>query len=701
MARLLSAIFLCAVALSNGLVPHISVALNRWVSKRAARCHTCAPMMKLNKQTELARLMEQAKRQQQGLDATPQPTAPTKPKKQLQTQKAPLTREDLFALMSKRKAQSPDESPGPASQMRYGKSAAARASPSNPSPVQAAYSYSDFDQLLQGSGRSSRTPRPMSEERLQRGTLFPTPSGGLKTLDGVPNAFASLEALTEGRRTLVLIASWDDYLAERLRQTLVAFSSSMPAGQLDVALAGVCAAPLSSLRKLTRKSGIRFPILSDTAKKWLPLLNCAPDGEVVVYLIDARTQTVVSCFAGVGAFVPSTLVATVTAAIKQRNKEPSTSMEPANNVPEGDDMPEEWAWAAGPGAEPAAPTPVAALSPMPARRATAAPPPAPTSPPSELTELEKENAKLRAQLRDVAEREALRRVEAENARLKAELQQVKASEEDYNNDIKVLEAERAARSAAAAKAAEAAQQAAQAQEAELAEKAEMLRQLKEAKELAAAEAKRRQEVQDVAAAELAASTADLAAANAAARKAAEAAWKAAESAAWFASQKSTAAKQDFVVGGGYGGRPYRPYGLWLPGLRKVAKLLNGTVGIKRVASSRVYRKPNATRDDSADSGWNENPAPASGSAQASMWDSVNSVNSVRDRLIIRIQGTGDFGAHRLVASFVNDRGLRTQQLFVTCEPDFSIAQLRDLLRALQPVLNFILDDGSGMDAIPF
>ena len=38
---------------------------------------------------------------------------------------------------------------------------------------------------------------------------------------------------------------------------------------------------------------------------------------------------------------------------------------------------------------------------------------------------------------------------------------------------------------------------------------------------------------------------------------------------------------------------------------------------------------------------------------------------------------------------------------VSCEKDFSLAQLRDVLRALQPVLNFVLDEGGGMDVVPF
>ena len=137
--------------------------------------------------------------------------------------------------------------------------------------------------------------------------------------------------------------------------------------------------------------------------------------------------------------------------------------------------------------------------------------------------------------------------------------------------------------------------------------------------------------------------------------------------------------------------PYeRPYGVWLPGLRRVAKLLNGTAGVKRVASSRVHKKLNGTGDD-------EGRWPKGDEAVAS----ASGINGVEDRLFIRIDGTGNYGAHRLVATYENERGLRSQQLFVTCERGFSIAQLRDVLRALQPVLNFILDDGGDINSVPF
>ena len=130
----------------------------------------------------------------------------------------------------------------------------------------------------------------------------------------------------------------------------------------------------------------------------------------------------------------------------------------------------------------------------------------------------------------------------------------------------------------------------------------------------------------------------------------------------------------------------RPLGVWLPGLKRVSKLLNGTAGVRRVASSKVHKKLMVARDGDGEAIIEGPPV-------------VGGVGI--DRLVIRIDGTGNYGAHRLVATYENDRGLRTQQLFVSCEPSFSLGELRDVLRALQPVLNFVLDDGAGKDEIPF
>ena len=90
----------------------------------------------------------------------------------------------------------------------------------------AGYSYDDFQQLLKGQGRSTRVSRPLSDNLLPRGSLLPLPRN-FASLEGVPNSFASIEALAGKRRTFVLIASGDTYLAERLRSTLLAFDGQL------------------------------------------------------------------------------------------------------------------------------------------------------------------------------------------------------------------------------------------------------------------------------------------------------------------------------------------------------------------------------------------------------------------------------------------------------------------------------------------
>ena len=161
--------------------------------------------------------------------------------------------------------------------------------------------------------------------------------------------------------------------------------------------------------------------------------------------------------------------------------------------------------------------------------------------------------------------------------------------------------------------------------------------------------------------------------------------------------------------------PERPLGVWLPGLKRVSKLLNGTAGVRHVASSKVHKKfaspppsspPPAAAGESLDAKMREElglppvdgAAPIEPAADDEYRSAEARLGGVRNRLVIRIDGMGNYGAHRLRASFETNYGLRTQELYVSCEKGFSLAELRDVLRALQPVLDFVLDDG---DLLPF
>ena len=154
---------------------------------------------------------------------------------------------------------------------------------------------------------------------------------------------------------------------------------------------------------------------------------------------------------------------------------------------------------------------------------------------------------------------------------------------------------------------------------------------------------------------------------------------------------------------GAGPTPLRPLGVWLPGLKRVSKLLNGTAGVRRVASSKVHRiaesrRPavappdEATQQAAADgtvAGGDESGGEGDGAAGDA---APGGVRGMRERLVVRFAGQGNYGAHRLRATYRNNRGLRTQELYISCEDGFSLAELREVLRALQPVLDFVLDE---------
>ena len=112
------------------------------------------------------------------------------------------------------------------------------------------------------------------------------------------------------QRTVVLVASMDSYLADRLRQALVALSGQLAVAQLGVALACVCRAPPSALRKLSRKAKISMPLLSDGDAEWLPKLQCSPGGEPVVLVVDAASRRVLASFSSVD-YAPDRLVEAV------------------------------------------------------------------------------------------------------------------------------------------------------------------------------------------------------------------------------------------------------------------------------------------------------------------------------------------------------------------------------------------------------
>ena len=969
------------------------------------RASTCSVTMKLNKQQQLALLMEQAERQRQGLppteEAVPQKAATSAQKKKAKA--APRTREELGAVMKKIKDSNPDEMASKTqSHLKYGVSVrpAAAASKAKPAATKSAsaagkpisdagYTYSEFQQLLKGDGKTSRAERPLSDNLLQRGTSLPMPPN-LPSLDGTPNSFASLEALADGQSTLVVLASSDSYLSERLRQVLVTFHGRLRPAQSGASMMCVCRAPLSSLRKLARKANVAMPLLSDPDGSWTSRLKCDPAGGVSAFLVDVESSTVLASFSDQNV-AAETLVQTIDSALKRKDelygapaeKSASAELEEAvamggdtwDDVPDGDEMPEEWAELFR-GAE-AIPTPMPPPPPptrAPPQKAPPAPPTVqpPTPPPSvvvpkpEVTfrptnsplspppapagsasspsasALEAENEALRAKLAEVKAREEARELQEAAARMQKENEKLRKQLEAENARRKAAEAKKAemaakARDAAEAKKAKqkaAREEAARAAEAAKARRAETdARAQQLAEQQAALEAEARRDAEEAAKAEAAAAAAARRQERRAAQEAVEAAVAAAAAAPPAqadppASEGSSATERagevlpaalpleqlqavhdenatpaslrDLCKGrsrlvllfgrlgspalaealrlfeygfspraddanidatvvalgvgdapavftlalkraadhlsfdvlldresalltslglaprsdglavavvGGFdesrrpsligafdasgsgsselalrstvelleqsrpaasskaagspasddpaldpnlarqwqsllqtlegrrdgaperGGRgelprgrveaswgprsptperwstgteatPERPLGVWLPGLKRVSKLLNGTAGVRRIASSKVHRVTSlgtsaARRDDETGSG---EGASDNRGANDNRGGVVGGVSGVSERLVIRFDGQGNYGAHRLRAYFQNARGTRTQELYVSCDDSFSLAQLREVLRALQPVLDFVLDDGMG---VPF
>ena len=167
---------------------------------------------------------------------------------------------------------------------------------SKPAPP-TAEEYAKFGQLL-GSGAGARGPvRAVSDEVLTRGDQLPLPARGLAELDGVPSGFGSLEALAGGQGVLVLLASVDTLLGERWRSTLSAFHGQADFAALGARVAAVSRVPTNAYRKLSRKAGVAYPLLSDPQSMWLGPLRCET-GSVLAFVVDPGEARIIASFRG-------------------------------------------------------------------------------------------------------------------------------------------------------------------------------------------------------------------------------------------------------------------------------------------------------------------------------------------------------------------------------------------------------------------
>ena len=143
---------------------------------------------------------------------------------------------------------------------------------------------------------------------LPAGSSLPLPPT-LDSLEGVPGRFRSLEELSDGRDLLVLVASSESSMSDRLRQTLVGLQEVAP--QHGVQFAAVTMVGAAAYRKLARKTSVSYPLLSDPSRAWLGLLGGgapAAGGEVVLYVVAGPTATVLARFGDEGG-VPQLLEA--------------------------------------------------------------------------------------------------------------------------------------------------------------------------------------------------------------------------------------------------------------------------------------------------------------------------------------------------------------------------------------------------------
>ena len=113
----------------------------------------------------------------------------------------------------------------------------------------------------------------------------------------MPSGFSSLDGLAGGQGVLVLLASVDTILGERWRSTLTAFHGQADFGALGARVAAVSRVPTNAYRKLSRKAGVAYPLLSDPQSLWLGPLRCET-GSVVAFVVEPGAARIISSFRG-------------------------------------------------------------------------------------------------------------------------------------------------------------------------------------------------------------------------------------------------------------------------------------------------------------------------------------------------------------------------------------------------------------------
>ena len=147
-----------------------------------------------------------------------------------------------------------------------------------------------------------RAAAQQPEQRLPPvGSPLPMPPA-MSNLDGIPGKYASLLDLCGDAELLVLVASTDAAMTDRLRQTLVGLQESAVQDwqhrSVSVQAAGVSMVAAGSYRKLARKANVEYPLLSDPGREWLESLGSDPAGEVGILLVGLPSATVLGRYGG-------------------------------------------------------------------------------------------------------------------------------------------------------------------------------------------------------------------------------------------------------------------------------------------------------------------------------------------------------------------------------------------------------------------
>ena len=173
-------------------------------------------------------------------------------------------------------------------------------------------------------------PPPPPQQQPSVGSTLQLPPPHM--LDGVPEPPASLASLADGQRLLVLVASVESAMSDRLRQLLVELQGVEDLAAMGAQVAAISKVPASSLRKLGRKAGVSFPLVSDQSAEWLGALGCASDGTPSIFVVGVPSMSVLGIFSAAAGEKPPALVSRVVEALPDVEASAAVAIEAASKA---------------------------------------------------------------------------------------------------------------------------------------------------------------------------------------------------------------------------------------------------------------------------------------------------------------------------------------------------------------------------------